>query len=256
MKGFFVVASLPRSGSTNLAALLNCHPEVKCVIEPFHPLRHGGDFHRISLRSGSVEPALSLMRHRWNGIKHVWEVSNGWPFESKPELNEEIVLNAQSVVLIERRNYLRRYVSGVISKQLGFWVGTRQEFLARLETIQLRELEPELVKNEIARDRSGITSLKVTLTNRGVSTLHLVYEDLFGEHADPRSQAVLLQSIWRFLGFSGLADEECESRCKPLLDKEKYKWASPDVYRMIPRIERLEREVGCDETGWLFQGVG
>ncbi len=181
MIGHFVIDSLPRSGSTTLARLLSCHRDVNCVIEPFHPLRHGGDFHRMSLRRGSVTPALDLIWHRWNGIKHVWEASNGWPFQQKPELNEEIALSAEAVILIERRNYLRRYVSGVISKQLGFWVGTKQEFDARLETAPLPELEPGFVRNELAKDKGGFESLRAALVKRGIPALHITYEDLFGD---------------------------------------------------------------------------
>jgi hypothetical protein len=256
MSGYFVVASLPRSGSTTLAAMLNCHPDINCVIEPFHPLRHGGDFHRMSLRAGSVTPALNLIRHRWNGLKHVWEISNGWPFQGKPELNEEILINSSAVLLIERRNYLRRFVSGVISKQLGFWVGTRQEFRARLESIQLRELEPEHVRTEIKRERTGVMAVKAILAARGVSTLHVVYEDLFGEEVSSPTQIASVLRIWRFLGFPAMTAEDCEKSCGPLFERENYKWASPDVYRMIPRVEELEDKVGCEETGWLFQGAG
>src|ERR1700690_3290485 len=109
MNKLFVIDSLPRTGSTTLARLLNCHPDIRCLIEPFHPLYHG-HFHVMAMQAKSVEPVLNLIRHRWNGIKHVWEVRDDWPFRDHPELNEAVALNADRIICLERRNLLRRYV--------------------------------------------------------------------------------------------------------------------------------------------------
>jgi len=210
----------------------------------------------MSLRTGTVRPALSLIWHRWNGLKHVWEPSNGWPFQPKPELNDEIALSARAVISIERKNYLRRYVSGVISKQLAFWVGTQQEFRARLETIQLREIDREKVKTDIAVERTAFAALKTQLDLHSVPALHLVYEDLLGEDTNMLRQLEVMENVWEFLGVRKMTAAEFQEKCVQLLERDNYKWASPDVYRMIPEVDELEREVGCDETGWLFKGSG
>jgi hypothetical protein len=253
MKRGFVIDSLPRTGSTTLARLLNTHPDIRCLVEPFHPLRYDGQFHKMALQAQSVEPALNLIWHRWSGIKHVWQASSkGAPFPRNPDLNDGIVLGAGRVVFLQRRNLLRRYVSARISQQLCFWIGTRQEYLARLENIQLREFEPASVLQEIEKDRAGIEQRLRLLREHDIHTLHLFYEDLFGDDATSTKQSEIMNGILRFLGYREISDGDFMQQWAPLLDKNTYQWASAEVYRMIPGIEQLEHELGSDETGWLF----
>lgn len=248
----FVIDSLPRTGSTTLARLLDCHPDIKCLVEPFHPRRYNGQYYQMTMRARSVEPALSLIWHRWKGIKHVWLGPTGFPFPQNPELNDGVVLGASHVIFLERRNLLRRYVSSMISRQLDFWIGTRQEFCARLESIQLRELDPISVRDEIKKDKAAIERRLHFCREHNIRLLHLMYEDVFGEDVTAPEQMEIMNQILCFLGFCGVSEDQFSKEWIPLLDKHTYQWASPDVYRMIPRIKDLEREVGSDETGWLF----
>ena len=64
------------------------------------------------------------------GIKHVWE-ADGWPFAEMPELNEEIVSVSGKMIVLIRRNWLRRVVSNYLCRHTGVWFGTRSDFLAR-----------------------------------------------------------------------------------------------------------------------------
>src|ERR1035438_6924165 len=119
-----VLDGFPRCGSTTLARILSLHPDIECCMEPFHPKRHGGEFHRLALKAGTVEPALNLLSARWNALKHVWEPSTAWPFRERQDLNDDVVKNAEIVVSLRRRNLLRQIVSSHISKNLHFWIGT------------------------------------------------------------------------------------------------------------------------------------
>jgi hypothetical protein len=252
VKKGFVVDTLPRTGSTTLARLLNCHPDIKCLIEPFHPRRYEGQFHRMALDAQSVEPALNLIWHRWNGIKHVWDASRGWPFSQNLELNDHIPLGASHVIFLDRRNRLRRYVSGVISVQLNFWIGTRQQFQARLENACLKELDPAVVLLELEKDKAAIERRLQLMRARNIPHMHRFYEELFEEGVSLATQFEIMNKILGFLGFREVSQDIFEKEWTPLLDRATYQWASPETYRMIPGIERLEREIGSDETGWLF----
>ncbi len=252
IKKGFVIDSLPRTGSTTLANLLSCHPDIKCLVEPFHPRRYNGQYYRMAMQTKSVEPALNLIWHRWNGIKHVWVGPTGFPFPQNPELNNGIVLAASHVIFLERRNLLRRYVSSMISRQLDFWIGTRQEFQARLENIQLRELEPSTVLQEIKKDKAATEQRLELLRAHNLPCMHLIYEELFGEQVSYSMQFGMLNSILTFLGFREISEDEFNQKWMSLLDKNTYQWSSADVYRMIPGVEHLEREIGSDEFGWLF----
>jgi len=248
----FVIDGLPRTGSTTLTQLLNCHPGICCLMEPFHPKRYGGQFNRMARDAGSVEPVLNLIWRRWNGLKHVWEPA-GWPFQQNPELNAGIVLHAAKVVFLRRRNLLRRFVSGFISKQLRFWVGTREEFLARLESIQIAELDPLYVREQIGQDHAAVETRLRLLERHGVPFLSLYYEELYGEDADPDRQRQVLNRVLEFLGFDPLPEEIFANGCARLLDPAQYRWSSADVYRLVPGIEDVERQAGSDATGWLFR---
>lgn len=252
MKRGFIIDSLPRTGSTTLARLLNCHPEIKCLVEPFHPRRYDGQFHAMALQASSVEPALNLIWHRWNGIKHVWDAFRSWPFPENPKLNDGIIREAGHVILLERRNLLRRYVSGMISMQLDFWIGTQQQFRARLENAQLKELNPANVLRELKKDRAAAEQRLKFVQSEGVPSMHLFYEDLFEVGITTQQQFETMSSILRFLGFSEVSESAFRNEWVPLLDRDTYQWASADVYRMIPGIEDLEREIASDEVGWLF----
>jgi hypothetical protein len=252
IKKGFVIDSLPRTGSTTLARLLDCHPDIKCLVEPFHPRRYNGQYYRMAMQAKSVESALNLIWHRWNGIKHVWVGPTGFPFPQDSELNNGIILSASHVIFLERRNLLRRYVSSMISRQLDFWIGTRQEFQARLENIQLRELEPNIVFEEIRKDKLATERRLELLRAHNLRFMHLIYEEVFGEGVSYSRQFETLNAVLNFLGYNEVAEGEFQQKWAPLLDRDTYQWASVDIYRMIPGIERLEQELGSDEIGWLF----
>ncbi len=252
MKKGFVIDSLPRTGSTTLARLLSCHPDIRCLIEPFHPRRYDGQFFRMALEAGTAAAALNLIWHRWSGIKHVWDASQGWPFRSRPEVNDSIVLEAGHVIFLERRNLLRRYVSEAISQQLDFWIGTQQQFRARLENVQLRELDPAAVLQELHKDKAAVERRLQLMEEHNVPMLRLFYEDIFEEGVAAGPQFAIMNNILGFLGFPDVSEHTFMQQWAPLLDRSTYRWASPEIYRMVPAIESLEREVGSDETGWLF----
>lgn len=252
MEKGFVIDSLPRCGSTTVARILSRHPAVRCLIEPFHPRRYEGNFHRMAMNDASVNSALNLIWHRWNGIKHVWEASNGWPFRANPALNHGVVLNAGRVVILERRNLLRRYVSGAISQQLEFWIGTRDEFLARLESVQLRELNPSVVAKEILNEKQAMADRAAVLMEHNIPTMHLSYEEVFGEDATDDKRYEIINNLLAFLGYAEINMPDYRIKVRDLFDKDTYQWASAEIYRRIPGIDRLNGEIGSNETGWLF----
>jgi hypothetical protein len=250
VKKGFVVDSLPRTGSTTLANLLNCHPDIKCLIEPFHPRRYDGQFHRMALDCNSAEPVLNLMWHRWRGIKHVWEAAREWPLPQK--VNDSVILGASRVIVLERRNLLRRYVSGAISRQLDFWIGTRQQFQARLEAAHLKRLDPAVVLQEMEKDKSAVEQRLNFIRENNVPVMHLFYEDIFEKEIMLARQFEIMNKVLGFLGFHEVSESEFGPQWSALLDRDAYQWASPETYRLVPGIEELEREIGSDATGRLF----
>jgi hypothetical protein len=247
----FALISLPRCGSTSLALLLNKHPDLACLIEPFHPDRYDGVFHRQAMQV-SLRDSLHRIWTRWNGIKHVFEPS-GWPFFGRPELNAEVASQpGQRIVVIVRRNLLRRLVSDLICRQTRYWIGTREEFCARLESTQLLPFDPAKLRRQIQRDRDAIARLMDLMTERDVPTLQICYEDIFCGGDDPERQMQQVNAVLAFLKVAPVSRRVFTSEWRERFDGDRHRWASPDVYRRIPGIDRIEAEVGCDETGWMF----
>ena len=247
----FVIASLPRCGSTTLARILSCHSEIRCLVEPFHPKRYGGRFHSAVSNEETLESVLRVLWSKWTGIKHVWE-ANGWPFPQQPQLNESIVngQNRKAIVLV-RRNLLRRFVSNYISRQTRFWIGSKSDFLKNLKSVDLPPIDLQRAAEQLDRDRSAVARHLQRITNKDVRVLY--YEELFSGRSEPESQLNICNSLLEFLQFEQISLQSFLADWHPHFDPEKNQWASADIYRRIPNIDEVEELVGSDENGWLFR---
>lgn len=190
---------------------------------------------------------------RWNGIKHVWEAS-GWPFATDRELHDYLLTHpGKKVVLLIRRNLLRRLVSNYLSRETRFWIGSRAAFLARLHRLQLRELDPDAVRAQIQRDRAALEHCVELLSTSRVPLLTLFYEDIFDQAVADDQRLSRINELLVFLNATKVTMEAFNLHYKRHFDPSINRWASPEVYRRIPGIERIEQEVGSDDTGWLFK---
>jgi hypothetical protein len=248
----FVIYSLPRCGSTAMANLLNCHPGIRCLIEPFYEARYEGRFHKLAVNF-SIDFALEMIWDRWNGIKHVW-LPGGGPFEGKPEYNERILLGPKrKLIVMLRRNLLRRAVSNLVCTQTGYWIGTRAEFQQRLASTVLRPLDSVALREWIARDFEASNSLLNQLRAHRADYRVVYYEDLFDQQRDRAGQLVLMNDLLDFLQFRPITEEEFAGQWQQLLNPEENRWASADVYEILPGARQVDEAIGCEETGWLFR---
>ena len=247
----FLILSLPRSGSTSLARLLNCHHQIRCLIEPFHPGRYEGRFFTLATEA-SLESALRLIWTKWNGVKHVFE-SNGWPFSDTPVLNDKLITVSKRIIFLTRRNLLRRFISNYICAHTQYWIGDKEEFSARLKQVQLRPLDPARVLAHIRRDRDAVEQRLSFIAGQGLQLRHLYYEDFYRADASSQEQLGLINSLFGFLQFEPITLEFFVRSCEQHFSADANQWASPEVYRRIPAIDQIEDQVGSDETGWLFQ---
>jgi len=249
----FIVLSLPRCGSTTLTRLLNSHKNIRCLIEPFHPRRYGGKFNAFAVDQFSLDSALEIVWTRWNGIKHVWE-SSGWPFLERPELNDRVVLGAdRNVVFIMRRNLLRRAISHHISRQTRYWMGSKAGFLRHLDDVKFRELDPEVMLAQIHADQQAVARYLDLLPKGNSRFTTLYYEDFFREGMASLERFQSVNSLLDFLRFEPITFETFAGEWERHFDPTLNRWASSEVYRRIPGIDDIEKEVGSDETGWLFR---
>jgi len=255
MKDRFVVFSIARSGGTTLMHLLNCHPDIRCINEPFNPGNVDGRYYERVKDLGSLDEALEEIWRDYNGIKHAWDPT-GWPFSWKPYFNEHLLLKPdQKVLLLNRRNILKRIVSSRISEQAQIWTLGDKSDKARLLEFQFEPINTAYVnlKWHLEYEREIIAQQKQLLVERRADFTELWYEDLYETSRTVEEKLDRLNEMLAFLGRERITDQGTLSRVAWLFDPANTKLNSIDTYRRIPGIDVVERQFGSDETGWLFK---
>ena len=147
----FMIFTPTRTGSTTLQRLLNCHPAVHCVWEPFNPT-HGAiaGVGREIRDFADLEAALQHLSTRSNGFKHVWR-PGGFPFPEGSGLNDRMLLRGDSkVIMLGRRNALQRAISEHISKQMRIWTIDCEAHRQRIEQHVFQPLDIEMLREDMA----------------------------------------------------------------------------------------------------------
>jgi hypothetical protein len=251
----FLIFSLSRSGSSTLADILRCHPQVRCAGEPFNPDTGPGRIYgRRVMNRAKLEATLSEIWKKYNGIKHVWN-RWGYPFGKSPEkevLNRHLleVCNAK-VIFLKRRNALRRLVSNEISQQTRKWqnaAGAREAHLR----YHFRPVDIKHVRLVLEQEFEAIASYRETLVTRQIPFIDVWYEDIYGEEELLEPGPAKIREIISFLDLPQF-DEARWARVMSLLDPHRTKVNSKETYRRIPNIDEVERVLGSEETGWLFR---
>jgi hypothetical protein len=76
---------------------------------------------------------------------------------------------------------------------------------------------------------------------------------VFSEGQGVPAQYKAFNSLFSLLGLRELPESFFIDRTLPWLGCAKYKWASEEIYRMIPGVDEFENEMGSEDTGWLFK---
>lgn len=235
----YILHSLPRTGSTTLARVLNCHPDLSCAIEPFHPRRYDGFFNQLAMEEGSIESAVAMIARRWAGLKHVFDASNGWPFNNHPAMNDRLLFMADKVILLKRRDGVSRYLSDHIARHLGFWIGSREEFLSRLQRVQVPVLDPIEVRRKIESDMETMEIRDRLVESAGIEAQTIWYEDLFRN--DGYLDREDLNQITSFLGVPPFTDYEFATEVLAASEPLVYRWASS--YTAIANYDEIKAAI-------------
>jgi hypothetical protein len=244
----FLIFALARTGSTSLMHVLNCHPQIRCLREPFNPTNV--DAIKGASDIASLDQTLNKIWTDYNGFKHVWD-STGWPFGTRTELNRQLLRTPQHRILfLNRRNILRRLVSYEMSRQSGVWDATPSE-RCKMAAFKFQPIDIHWLGSQLRSEHQHINEYRRVITDNGVAYLDLWYEDVFQQAESGRIES--LNRIIGFLGGETVNNDRFTLLGNQYLDPVNRQLNSESTYRMIPNSDEIERELGSDDTGRLFE---
>jgi hypothetical protein len=236
--------------------VLNCHPEVCCLREPFNPDQSGNTYLGRVHDLASLDSTIASIWRVHNGIKHVWDWS-GWPFGQDMTFN--LRLTAQPgvrVVLLTRKNHLQRLISYEIAAQTNVW--QREDTANACADVTPRELgplDPASLRQKIYQAQAAAELVRNALSTNRTPFQELSYEDIYAPRTDLAHGLRRVNDILAFLGAGPLPEGAALARAQRLLDPAAHKLNSELTYQAVPNIETVESICGNDETGHVFRGA-
>jgi len=242
----FIIIASARTGSTTLADLLEAHPAVSCLAEPFNPehgIKWGKKRYCQQLEDGT--PLHEVVRDifsEYTGFKHLAE-------QLTRSQNEDLIQfpNARRIFLW-RRNHLQRAVSNHISMQAGHWKSDSNKILvAKMEPLDIERLTRNIEKQKrrIARFRDLC---------KEAGCFEVAYEDMFGPDCSNEKKHEILDGIFDYLNIESFKQlpSSVRNRMDTLLNPDVRKLNSELTYRLIPNFEEIEKRLGSPENGYLL----
>ena len=250
----FIIFAQERTGSSTLLLLLNCHPAVKCLFEPFSPGNTSPyAAHCDTLRNThGLEAAILWLFRGCNAFKHVWKRS-GWPFENAPDDNRRILLCGATIIFLSRKNALRRAISSQISEQMGVWVRSSNIDSERIRAHQFQPLDIPRLRNEIAGSQKLLAEYRAALSAGSIPWREWTYEDFFASAMSLDARMHAVQNVLAFLGLPPVSEPDRLAKMHGFLDPTATGFQNEQAYNKIPNIQEVEKELGNDQTGFIFK---
>lgn len=235
-----------RSGSSSLYQILQSHPQLHILEEPFnegftdwHP--DAPNYLELITDTLSLDEQLEHIFQSYNGIK-VLNYQLPEPLYihmlQRPDLK---------VIFLYRRNLLQSIVSGMLAEQSSIWKKWEMERPIQDYYEHLAPLSISDIRKHIGWLQEGLAFYgQVISALPQDKRLILVYEDVYFGMPDER--AAWLGRIWQFLNL----DPVESSAVQQYLDPHFAKINSHETYQFIPNVDEINQQLGNDVTGSLF----
>jgi hypothetical protein len=252
----YIIFSLARTGSTTLIRTLNRRQGIRCAFEPFNPTNRERELAkcREMVKQQGLGATVQWLWRGCNGFKHVWK-PGGWPFEENADLNRQLLVEMGArIVLLRRRNELQRAMSVQISEQMDLWTPNTAEDFRRIREHQFQALDLGRLRGEMAWARENLEWARQHLRGVNACWREAVYEDFFAPGMKTEARLEAVQGVLEFIG-GGRANERETVAMRTYLNPAVTGFQNAESYTKIPNIEEVERELGCKETGFVFDGA-
>lgn len=241
-----IIFAQPRSGSNSLLRVLQLHPDLELLEEPFNErhLSWWGREYRARIRDvRSFDAVLREIFAEYDGFKTL-------PYQLPEKLNRRMLLAPRRrIVFLRRRNLLKAVVSGQIADQTGLW---HPSWASKPVLDYYSALQPLSVKEtagRLAHERSMIQGYARLLSRLPASRcLHVFYEDVF---TSPLEQQAQIDRVLEFLDLETMPLDAA----RQFLDPAQARLNSEQTYARVPNIVEIDDALGSDEHGRLFDGA-
>ena len=237
----------PRSGSSSLFQILQLHPALHLLEEPFnehftHWCPDNPNYRDQIHDAASLDAQLAAIFTDYNGLKVL-------DYQLPDDLIVHLLHRSDTHVLfLRRRNLLQTVVSNLIAEQTQVWqkwdmTQPLEDYYRKLQPLDIADVQRRVIELQqhlefceaVIDARSGIASLK------------LVYEDLYFASAEQRKEQIA--ALWPWLGVAALGAEQIQY----YLDPAEVKINSAATYAWLPNAREIEESCGNAATGWLYQ---
>lgn len=242
-----ILLAHPRSGSSSLYQILQLHPGLNILEEPFNEHftewnPENKNYRSLVFDIPSLDAQLADIFITYNGVKVL-------DYQLPDDLAVHLLQRSDcKIIFLRRRNLLQSIVSVLIAEQTHLW--KKWEMIKPLEEYY-RDLQPL----DIADIEQRIRYLKAHLdffegvidTRSAREAIKLTYEELYFASSAQRDR--LMYDIWNLLEVMPLAHESYQNYFQP----ETAKINSVETYSFLPNIREIQQFCGNDETGWLYK---
>ena len=225
--------------------VLNVHKDINIMHEPFNESREtwwegNKNYLNETKTVEDLDRVLDEVHKDHNGFKHL-------SYQLPEDLTEYLLTNkGYSIIFLHRRNHLQSMVSAFIAEQTNIW--QVEDIKKKGQPTSLKSLDIQKIKKEIEYLKNDTDIYKKIIQKANTPLFDLTYEDFL----IPTEEEKLgkLEEVFSFLGleFPNSEEEEIKRLVSP-----KRKITKGNMYDLVPNIKEVEKELGSEENGFLFE---
>lgn len=236
----------PRSGSSSLYHILQAHPRLDILEEPFNENFVHWDAAHTNYRElvhdiPSLDAQLADIFTAYNGLKLL-------DYQLPADLAVHLLQRPDcQIIFLRRRNLLQAVVSVLIAGQTRLW--KKWEMTRPLEEYyqHLQPLDLQDIHQRVTALKQRLDFFESVVDERAQhDVVKLVYEDLY--FADTSDQQQLIAAIWKLLEIPPLESERYQYYLQPAA----VKLNSSTTYALLPNAREIDEVCGGEITGRLF----
>ena len=237
----------PRSGSSSLYQILQLHPQLHLLEEPFNEgfttwNPQAKNYRALAVDIPSLDAQVADILTTYTGLKML-------DYQLPDPLVVHLLQRPDwTVIFLRRRNLLQAVVSVLIAQQTTVWKtwDMQQPLAAYYQNLQPLSIAD--IQQRVIELKQHMNHLEVVVDQRSpAATIKLVYEDLYFAPALQREAQIA--ALWKALKLEPLPREPLQ----PYLQPEQAKVNSPTTYALLPNAQEIHERCGNDVTGWLYE---